>query len=472
MKKGLFLLTAIMMVKSVFAADVKLLANDKEPLIGVFDVKEKERILSLYANKPANLKVRDIFYQAVQSYMQSENLKCEFRLMNFFEYGLYKANYTYTQEDIQNHLKMLRASNFIDDILYDLVSGINTDYFALRALTDSTKAEKGISQVRKKLLDVNDLNEELSPFKTWPDENKNQCVYQEYVHLKNIVFDETNKLSKDDNDLRYVIGHGYYQNIIPVESFKKLEYLRTKSNINKRELWLQDYMKVIFNAKNKMVPVAKLYLSVNFDRKIEKSETLPSEILKRKERLTKRKLLYLKYDETQIIQLATILQNASRRMGTDPDVKSSRPMIVQEFQVQLRNGQRQTYVEKNELDPQSQYNYARRMLRKDIVQLQMMDSFRNLKVTYDDVVVAALETGYINFEDIQFVVTYDDLWNPNKTRFQKTMGFIFDVAGYSTFFVPAPWNIAAAIVLGVAEGIVDSKSASGADHDNPATIIE
>ncbi len=449
------------------AANLNLLYNDKEVTIAGFNSKEKVRISAAYQDPKFNNQIKNLFYQSVQDYLRSDNLKCEFRIPNFFENYLHKAKLNYSKADILEHYKMLRVNNFIDDILYESVRDITVDLFAMRDLENLNRTEKGISKVKAKLLEVNDINEHYENFRKFPDENS-VCVYQEFIHLKNIIFSKDNKLSQDTNDFKYLNGHALYNKVIDDNTFRKLEYLRTQSTITKRELWLQDYFKIIFNAKNKMIPEKKLYVYRDFD----KENKFSTEKASRKERLTRRKLLYLKYDETQIIQLATVLQNASRRMGSDPDTRSSAPAIIQSFEVTLQNGKRETYVEKHELDPQSQYVYARRMLRKDVLNLQMMDSFNKLKITYEDVVMAALETGYINFEDIEFVITYDDLWNPTKSRQQKMFGFLFDVAGYGSFVLPPPWNIAAAIALGVTEGIVESKFETGADHDNPATIFE
>jgi hypothetical protein len=102
----------------------------------------------------------------------------------------------------------------------------------------------------------------------------------------------------------------------------------------------------------------------------------------------------------------------------------------------------------------------------------MMDTFYGLKITYEDVVVAAFETGYISYEDLEFVVKYDDLWNPSKTKAERIFGFIFTGLGYASFVVPPPWNITASIALGIVEGIVSNKFKKGADNDNPATFIE
>lgn len=227
-------------------------------------------------------------------------------------------------------------------------------------------------------------------------------------------------------------------------------------------------MKIILQAKNQMIPLKRTYKPI----KLEDEDKFASERMKRFSKLTRRKLLYRKYDETQIIILAQIMQKASRRMGVDLDTESGTPYISQEFSVLQPNGERRTYVEKFDLDPQSQFNLARRLLRKDMLEAQMMDTFNGLKITYEDLVMAAFETGYITIEDISLVVRYDDLWNPETSKFERVSGFVFKIAGYTTFFLPPPWNIIGTIAIGVVEGIVEKKNSTGVENDNPATFIE
>ncbi|MDD4976411.1 MAG: hypothetical protein PHY93_18785, partial [Bacteriovorax sp.] len=197
-----------------------------------------------------------------------------------------------------------------------------------------------------------------------------------------------------------------------------------------------------------------------------------SERVKRFSKITRRKLLFEKYDEGQIILLAQVMKKASQRMGVDPDTKTSTPYIVNEFEVSKAAGKVENYVERIELDTQSQFNLARRLLRRDIIALQMMKSFQGVQITYEDMIVASLETGYISLDDIEYVAKYDDLWNPEIPKDERIIRMTFRVAGYSTFFLPPPWNVTAALALSVIEGIVDSKKINGAKNDNPNTFIE
>ena len=107
-----------------------------------------------------------------------------------------------------------------------------------------------------------------------------------------------------------------------------------------------------------------------------------------------------------------------------------------------------------------------------MTELQMMDIFNRTIITYEDVIMAGFETGYISFEDIEYAIRYDDLWNPEVSRQEKVIGFVKSILGYATFLLPPPWNVTTSIVLGIAEGLVSKQFVNGAENDNPSTFIE
>lgn len=442
------------------------LRNDKEVLSRAFSKHEKRKIAEQFSDKELNKKITKVFYQSVKEFLDTEDKQCELRLIDVIKSNFKKAQIETDPESLQDTFKMLRVTDAIDDIFYDILTGIRKDHFKLAEL-NTDRRQLRIQFPHKKLIAKNDVKDMFSGFSEWPDESS-RCVYQEYVYIRRNIKNKKDKTSDKGAHFRILLDKALSDKVITLETFNKLEYLRTKSSVNKRSYWLNEYFKIIFNAKNKMRPIKSTYVV----KEIQDEDDFSSERIKRFSKITRRKLLYRKYNETQIILLSQILQKSSRRMGVDPDTESKTPFITQEFSVLNEEGTRDTYVEKIELDPQSQYNLARRLLRKDMTELQMMDIFIGLQITHEDIVMAALETGYISLEDIEYVVKYDDLWNPNKTDLEKIVGFVGSVAGVSTLFLPPPWNITASIAIGVIEGIILSKHKNGAVNDNPSTFIE
>ena len=440
--------------------------NDKEVLVATIKKGERKKIKEKFNNPKINEKITNLFYESLQNFLSREDKQCELRLIEVIKKNFEAAKIDSSEEGLQDIFKMLRVTNAIDDILYDILSGVNRDFSELGVLKLTGKPLR-ISFKRKKLIKNNNLEELFAGFKEWPDESS-RCSYQEFVFIKNNVRNKDNRLSKKKSELKHLVYRAYKENVIDLATFRKLEYLRSESFLKDRNYWLQDYLKVIFNAKNKMRPIKATYVV----RNLEEEDDFSSERIRRFTRMTRRQLLYKKYDETQIILLAQVLQKSSKRMGTDPDTISSVPFITQEFQTLNESGERDTYVEKIELDTQSQYNLARRLLRKDMTELQMMDIFIGIRITFEDIVVAAYETGYITVEDIEYVVKYDDLWNPTTSNFEKVVGFVGTVARMGSIFVPIPWNIPTSIALGIAEGLILNTRKNGAENDNPATFIE
>lgn len=447
--------------------EIQNLKNDKEVVISSFNEKERKRILTNYNDRAFNEGLASVIYSTILEFVNENEKLCELNLIERLKSNLEKDGFSNKNKDIQEYLKILRVNNSIDDILYEILASVTDDYFGLLSV-DINKKPAGYFLERKYLNERNNIPKLFSNFDEWPDE-VSLCSYEEYAYIKNNIWISETKKSNKPKHLKVMFMKAFEEKAISLESYNKLEFLRGNSNLNERNLWLKDYLRIVLHAKNKMVPLNQDYVPNSID----KEDNFASERLRRFSALTRRKLLYQKYNETQIIQLAQIIQKASRRMGVDPDVESSTPVIIQEFEIILAGGKRENYIERIELDPQSQYNLARRLMRKDMVELQMMSNFVNVKITHQDLVMAAFETGYITFEDLEFVVQYDDLWNPEMSKWERISGFIFKVAGYSNFFIPPPFNVATSIAIGIIEGIVDDKFfRNGANNDNPATFIE
>jgi hypothetical protein len=463
-----FFLSSLIMFSTLSYADytledVKKMRNDKEVFISSITEKDQKRIDPKYRDLTLVKRLSESFYKTVQSFVNQESKHCELTLIDALIKNAAKDGIK-DEDSFEEYLQALRVNNAIDDLLYDILSSLNEDYYGLKEL-DLTRIPKR-SKLSSDTVKANDLKELFSGFAEFPDE-KDRCFFQEYMFVSNNTRNAKGK--KDDDNIKLFRGltsKAYEEKIISLATYNKMAYLQTESQINDRSIWVNDYLKIVLNAKNKMVPLNYKYQPV----KLEDEDMFASLRVKRLG-ITRRELLYRKYDATQIVLLAQVIQKASRRMGVDADTDTQRPSISQEFTVNGENGERRTYVEVTELDPQSQFNLARRMMRKDMIELQMMDIFLAVKITHEDLVMAALETGYLSLEELSYVLKYDDLWNPHKSKFEKVSGFVMEVAGYGSFLLPPPWNIVASVAIGIVEGIIEGKERKGTDNDNPGSIV-
>jgi hypothetical protein len=83
---------------------------------------------------------------------------------------------------------------------------------------------------------------------------------------------------------------------------------------------------------------------------------------------------------------------------------------------------------------------AQRLLHKEIEELKLSQIFNGTKVTYEDIVTSALETGMIKGSDVETVLKVDDLWSPKKTTWQKIMSIVQRVGGPAMILVPPPFS--------------------------------
>lgn len=448
--------------------ELEKLRNDKEVVSAFIKKNDKEKILKKYSNTEFNSNLEKIFYDVVYNYVNGDG-QCELNFIRRLDAALVAAKVESSKNLRKEYLQVLRVNNAIDDILYEILIGNNNDLEVLNELEkkygDRTKQKHLITFKREELVKENDVKKLFANFSTWPDD-KSACTYLEYKTLKANI---TKVKEKSDNDhFHFLAKLAYKEKVISYATLQKLDYLNTKGSVTHRDNSLSAYFEIIFKAKNSMIPKNAPQMPVNLDQ-LDKFST---EKVRRFSNLTRRRVLYRKYSETQIIMLAQVLQRSSRRMGVDPDVVANTPYINQEFTTINETGETITYVERTEIDPQSQFNLARRLMRRDILTLQTMGIFAKTKITYEDVVMAGVETGYITLNDIAFVVQYDDLWNPKITQYDRVSKFVFTTAGYATFFLPPPWNVFATLALGIVHGVLDRRQTNGANNDNAATFIE
>ncbi len=448
-------------------SDLSKFSNDKEVLISSFDNDEKLRIQNKFLSKDENVRIQKVFNGNLLSFLNNKDAHCEARYIDQLLMDLAKNKIATSLDEVVDVFKMLRVNNIIDDVFYDILENLTKDHFAFLGIDLNRNPIRNIFKDYELKSKDYDLKVLFSSFKNYPDE-VNSCSYIELIKMRDSVGIEKDSIVTKSKILKDLAFSALSKDIISLETYNKIKFLGIDSTLSKRNVWLNDYIKIIFNAKNKMIPFKRTYNVIN----LEDESSFSSERLKRFSQITRRKILYQKYDENQIILLSQAMKKASQRMGVDPDTKTGIPYIVQEFNIVNEAGETENYVEKIELDTQSQFNLARRLLRKDIVALQMMKSFQRVKISYEDLVVASLETGYISLDDIEYVVKYDDLWNSTISKTERLMRMTFKIAGYGTFFLPPPWNVTTALALSIVEGIVDSKNINGASNDNPNTFIE
>lgn len=455
---------------------VELIANNKEPVSSslsqgeiedarkLFDGEQGERIAFAFKNSLSQ------YFQDLRFEDGSVDLRalCELKFLNAFVLELDRQGISSDLDSLKKYFQFLRASNVIDDLLFEIMSSLADQKAGLEEAGRKTGIPWFLGRYEdEQMFREVELDWVFESFTPWRAEGFS-CFYSSYDETVRRIKDVLG-ISKGASDYYKKFNfEAFNQGVLDEEAFWQLEYIRKNNMYKQRQVSLTRYLGTLMGAKDTMRPE-------NYQPEtapIEIEDPFVAERLSRWKKISRRKNLYRKYTAHQIIMLAQVLEKASRRMGTDPDVESSIPVIIQEFSFIDEMGVRQNYVERTPLDSQSQYNYARRRMRMDIVDLQNMSSFAGVRIEYSDIVTAALETGYITHEDISYVLAYDDLWNPEPEPWRRLKNFCFSLGRTSILYLPAPYNIVGTIGLAALQGFLADNNNKGASNDNPATIIE
>lgn len=449
MKKFVLLLaSALLAVANANAFDVKLLANNKEANsreLGSKDLANLQQWVKQHGVEEAELKV--LALKALEVTMNEEekiDTTCELGLIARLTNHARESGLIGQSEEIYTLAVFLRKHNMIDDIFFKLLrnsTNVRVD-LATRGNArlpfnrpNGTGLENG--------LDIKKLYE---PFQTWPDDVKN-CTLDTYY---NMILKLTWKTSKErDAKVQKLNYHAYRQGVINLEIYNKLEVLRNRA-ILEWPITLKRYVDVVNNAKDKLTKSAESKTENTFSEKY----------VSRKEKLTQRGRLFKFFNSTQIMMLAQIIEKTAKRM--DAKQVSLNWQYTEDPQ-----GETEIYI----FSPMEQYRAAIKMLRKDMGEVMRSEAFKNTGLDYDDLIAAAYETGYIKSEELDYVLKFEDFWNPQTPKWKTYASFAFSLAGTATFYLPPPWNIIGAVALVLTQSKIMNNGQQPDPDDNWNVII-
>ena len=466
----LFIILTVVSTQTVFGSngdrssiDLELLHNDKEEVSRILTKKDKA-VFESFGGDTETKKFLDLLNLAVLDVKESkdDDFVCDLGLINSINEMKKRTRLTRSNT---MYFKMLRYSNYIDDIFLSLLLELESLNQKLNlGKVPLTKRIEVTLRNKRNFYKNNNISKLYSEFSSWPDENST-CSLGAWYRLSNKVAFKKNKYRK--TLMHFLNRKALAEKAISNETYNKLEVLR-ESNILERNIFLSGYLDKVFWSKN----LLKSNSIRNYDiPSTIRSERFAQKTVKTFSKVTYREQLYRKYNNEQIVVLAKILKKASMRMGVDPEFNSSTPFIQQVFSYTDEDGnlveERDIYVLDNATD---QYDYARRRMRMDIYNTNMYKSFSNVKITYEDIIMASLETGYISHEEVQLALEYDDLWNKNESKLMKAVKFTLRIGGSAVFYLPPPYNIIGAVGVALINALFINKP-KGEDNDNPASLF-
>lgn len=425
MKKfALLIAAAILAISNVHAFDVKLLANNKETFsrevtkqnLSELAIWKKHHRLQAVELKTNSIKVLSETFNE----MERIDTNCELGLVGRLTADAVKHGVIVDSSEIQNFIVYLRSSDLIDDILYKMMmdsSRIKDDFVS----DINLRPRRPFNVLTRQNANV-DLVKLYAPFKTWPDDIK-KCTFDTYFNLSHEL---TWKNGKDrDGQLQKLNYLAYNNKVIDLPTYNKLEILRARQVLD-WNIYFKRYADVINNAKDKLTKNPELQAKHDFT----------VEYVSRKEKLTNRANLYRTYNSTQIMMLAQIIDKTAKRMD-------SKQVTLNWQYTEDPNGEIEVYI----FSPMEQYRAAIKMLRKDMAEVMRSDAFKNTGLQYEHLISAAYEAGFIKSEELDYVLKFEDFWNPKTPKWKTYANFAFSLAGTAAFYLPPPWNIIGAIGL-------------------------
>lgn len=437
-----------MVITNVHAFDVKLLANNKETYSREITKKDLSS-LALW-KKQHRLQAAELKASSIKALSETFNemeridTNCELGLVARLQADAIKYGVISNSSEVLDFIIYLRSSDIIDDILFKMMmdsTKINQDFVSDASL----RPRRPFNVLTRQNANV-DLVKLYAPFKTWPDDIK-KCTLDTYFSLSHEL---TWKSGKDrDGQLQKLNYLAYNNEVIDLATYNKLEVLRERQ-VLEWNIYFKRYADVINNAKDKLTKNPELQAKNDFT----------VEYVSRKEKLTNRGNLYRTYNSTQIMMLAQIIEKTAKRMD-------SRQVSLNWQYTDDPNGEIEVYI----FSPMEQYRAAIKMLRKDMAEVMRSDAFKNSGLQYEHLISAAYEAGFIKSEELDYVLKFEDFWNPKTPKWKTYANFAFSLAGTAAFYLPPPWNIIGAIGLVLTQSKLVKGDQNPDEDDNWNVIL-
>ena len=103
------------------------------------------------------------------------------------------------------------------------------------------------------------------------------------------------------------------------------------------------------------------------------------------------------------------------------------------------------------LEPMERFRFALKLLRKELQALSLNTYFDGRSPDYFDVMVASYEIGLIPASEVDSLAGLQDVWNPEKTLWDKALTWGRMFSSVATIAIPAPYGFIPALVIVVIE---------------------
>lgn len=339
-----------------------------------------------------------------------ENKLCSFDINYELQKKLKSYNKKFTE--MEGVIVYLRSQNEIDDSVAKILLTAN------KVVTTDVKLPK------EQLYYPNDkvMASSLEVIKNFEKKSKNLCFDEAYKGLYSDLIRQDKKM--DSSNVEAVLVEAYNKKLISFDLYLKLEQSRT-SALEQSGLTLKAYYKKI----------RSLRLQYPLRDSKEQSDFITEKLDKND--ISRRQRLLESYSDLQIVMMANIVKKLRTRLESP--------------KVEILIYDRSNGVETIALDPMERFRLAIKLLRKEMSLLALNTYFAGRTPDYMDLMTASYEVGVIPASELKEVAGLQDVWNPQKTFWEKADVWIRTLSTVATVAVPPPYGFVPALALVVIE---------------------
>ncbi len=409
---------------SVHGADLSLFSNQIEGKSRYVHKKVDQRIADL------KLDTKKLEAAISKSITDTDKQMCEEEIIDNIYQNTKKLSDEFEDDDIDTVLQFARKQNLIDDPVFRILNKMAENYLErkyLRPVSTSNFGNKHSPRNYNVYLTKKQKTVLLSAYEQFSKKRKasrtKPCILKSY---KDIVIALTKNDIKINRRKMYAYNSiAYRAKKVSKEEFKLLQAL-AKSKMEEELDTVSGYIKkkefVLEKRVVKEIADKSNYMTKETDEKLE---------------LSRRERLYTLYKGDQIVVLGPFIESLWKRID---------PLNRYDLVGYDENGKE--IDNKRQLDSMEMYDIAIALLRSEMDKEQRKVTFGGRPITYEDLVTAAFELGYINAAEVQVIADIEKEWNPEKTWKDNLSDYFLKYAGVLTAVIDPSFSWV--VVLGVA----------------------
>lgn len=385
--------------------------NMREANSNLISSKNEDQITQLYKDTASLEKLREI--------INDKNInRCATRVVRTIQNRLNLSAGHETELAILG----LRLDESIDDVTSSI-------------LIKAANLKPSSGSTAKKELTPEEINKALIIYKSQAQtiNDRSLCIEDTYRTLYKKLSEGSYKFTKELKRLNKLAVNN---NIITDAQFNALEVMRA-SKVHEWPMTLTNYRTNLDN------------IASSFPKRTKEASKFVTHAGKFRTKTGLRQSLYERFNSTQIILLANVVQSLKKRLESK-DVTIHINYVDQESEI-------------ISLSPMEKFRFILKLLRKELAMINNSSMLNGQRASYTDIITAAYEVGYLSSQEIEVFAGLEDIWNPKKTTKEKVMVWVKLFGGVSSVILPPPFGFLSVLVImlidqQVSEAPVDTDS--------------